>query len=482
MSELRILLTPEALRMLDALGEVGSTDAAARAVMRLRAEGHSPEFVSAVVGQARLRTRATAKFGEFAGRMLFTRAGLEQATRLGVAARHAGRMRAAGVTHVSDLGCGIGGDALAFAGAGLTVTAVDADEVTAALAAYNLAPFGSDAEVRHGFAEEHAPGPSTGSGTGTTGSGTGTTGSGTRTTGSGTRTTGSGAETTGSGTGTAGSGTGTTGSGTETTGSGTGTTGSGTETTGSGTETTGSGTGAGGAGVEAVWLDPARRTAGHSETRRVSADDYSPSLDWAFALAERVPTGIKLGPAHDREAIPADVEAQWVSADGDVVELVLWSGPLAREGVRRAALVIRGDRGYELTAPADAEDAEVRELGAYVHEPDGAVIRARLIGDLARTLDAGMLDPHIAYLTSDTPAESPFAASFRVREVLPVNPKTIAAALKKAGIGRLEIKKRGVDVDPAAFRKKLNLRGSEEATLILVRIGDKRHAILADRV
>jgi hypothetical protein len=232
----------------------------------------------------------------------------------------------------------------------------------------------------------------------------------------------------------------------------------------------------------AVWLDPARRTSGHTETRRVSADDYSPSLEWAFGLAERIPTGIKLGPAHDREAIPADVEAQWVSADGDVVELVLWSGTLAREGVRRAALVIRGDRAHELTAPADAEDAEVRELGAYVHEPDGAVIRARLIGDLARSLDAGMLDPHIAYLTSDAPAHSPFAASFRVRDVLPMNPKAIGSVLKKAGIGRLEIKKRGVDVDPAAFRKKLNLRGPAEATLILVRVGDKRRAILADRI
>ncbi|OZB82763.1 class I SAM-dependent methyltransferase [Microbacterium sp. 13-71-7] len=400
MSELRTLLTPEALRMLDALGPIASTDAAARAVMRLRAEGHSPEFVSAVVGQARLRTKAMAKFGEFAERMLFTRAGLEQATRLGVAARHAGRMRAAGIAHVSDLGCGIGGDALAFAGAGLGVTAVDADEVTAALAAYNLAPFGSDAEVRHGFAEDHAPAPSAASASGSA----------------------------------------------------------------------------------AVWLDPARRTAGHSETRRVAADDYSPSLDWAFALAEQIPTGIKLGPAHDRDAIPADVEAQWVSADGDVVELVLWSGVLAREGVRRAALVLRGDRAHELTAPADTDDAEVRELGAYVHEPDGAVIRARLIGDLARRLDAGMLDPHIAYLTSDAPADSPFAASFRLREVLPMNPKAISTALKKAGIGRLEIKKRGVDVDPAAFRKKLTLRGSAEATLILVRIGDRRHAILADRV
>jgi len=400
MSELRTVLTPEALRAIDELGEIGSTDAAARAVMRLRAEGHSPEFVSAVVGQARLRTKAATKFGEFADRMLFTRAGLEQATRLGVAARHAGRMRAAGIAHVSDLGCGIGGDALAFAGAGLRVTAVDADEVTAALAAYNLAPFGSDAEVRHGFAEDHAPEPSTGAD----------------------------------------------------------------------------------ADRAAVWLDPARRTAGHSETRRVAADDYSPSLDWAFALASRIPTGIKLGPAHDRDAIPADLEAQWVSADGDVVELVLWSGVLAREGVRRAALVIRGDRAHELTAAADTEDADVRALGAYLHEPDGAVIRARLIGDLARSLDAGMLDPHIAYLTSDAPADSPFAASFRVREVLPMNPKAIGSALKEAGIGRLEIKKRGVDVDPAAFRKKLNLRGSGEATLILVRIGDRRHAILADRV
>jgi hypothetical protein len=424
MAELTTLLTPEALRMLDALGPIESTDAAARAVLRLRGEGHSPEFVSAVVGQARLRTRATAKFGEFAERMLFTRAGLEQATRLGVAARHAGRMRDAGITHVSDLGCGIGGDALAFAAVGIHVTAVDADEVTAALAAFNLAPFGSDVEVRHGRAEDHAPAVAAHTPIGVVERAQRD------------------------------------------------------ETGLSADRPETSGRTAG----EAVWLDPARRTAGHTETRRVAADDYSPSLEWAFALAERIPTGIKLGPAHDREAIPDDVEAQWVSADGDVVELVLWSGRLARAGVRRAALVIRGDRAHELTAPADSADAEVRPLGAYLHEPDGAVIRARLIGDLARRLDAGMLDPHIAYLTSDAPADSPFAASFRVREVLPMNPKAIGSALKKAGIGRLEIKKRGVDVDPAAFRKKLSLRGSGAATLILVRIGDKRHAILADRV
>ncbi|MEZ7754277.1 SAM-dependent methyltransferase [Microbacterium paraoxydans] len=395
MSELRALLTPAGLELLDALGPVTSTAEAAAAVSRLRAAGHSPDLVSAVVGQAHLRAKATAKFGPFAARMLFTRAGLEQATRLSVAARHAQRIRRAGLTSVADLGCGIGGDALAFAGAGLAVHAVDADEVTAALAAYNLAPFGEDATVRHATAEEALGAPVPG---------------------------------------------------------------------------------------RAIWMDPARRTSGHSETRRVSADDYSPSLDWAFAVAVQRPTGIKLGPAHDRDALPTDAETQWVSADGSVVELVVWSRELAREGVRRSALVIRGERSHELTGSADAEDAPVRALGAFLHEPDGAVIRARLIGDVARSLDAGMLDPRIAYLTSDAALTSPFVQSFRVRETLPITPKTINAALKTHGIGRIEIKKRGVDVDPATFRRKLTLRGDAEATLILARFGDQRRAILADRV
>ncbi len=417
MSELTALLTPEGLRLLDEVGEIASTTDAAQAVSRLRAAGHSPDLVSAVVGQAHLRAKGAAKFGGFAERMLFTRAGLEQATRLGVAARHAGRMRRAGIEHVADLGCGIGGDSLAFAGAGLSVSAVDADEVTAAIAAYNLAPFGADAVVQHGTAEDFV------------------------------------------------------------------------------------GTNFGDvhdlrkdpadssedaallrSKRSAVWLDPARRTAGHSETRRVAASDYSPSLDWAFTLAGRMPVGIKLSPAHDRDALPADAEAQWVSADGSVVELVVWSGVLARDGVRRAVLVIRGDESHELTAGADAEDADVRGLGAFVHEPDGAVIRARLIGDVARSLDAGMLDPRIAYLTGDAAVTSPFVQSFRVREVTAANPKAISAALRTHDIGTLEIKKRGMDVDPAAFRKKLNLRGAGSATLILTRVGDRRMAILADRV
>jgi len=399
LAELTTLLTPESLRLLDEIAGIDSADDVARTVSRLRAAGHSPELVSAVVGQARLRTKARAKFGVFSDRMLFTRAGLEQATRLSIAGRHAARFRDAGMRSVADLGCGIGGDALGIAALGLSVVAVDADEVTAAIAAYNLAPFGDDVMVRHARAEEvtDAAAPAIPS-------------------------------------------------------------------------------------VDAYWLDPARRTAGHSETSRTRPEDWSPSLDWVFDLASRHPTGVKLGPGLDRGLLPADAEAQWVSADGSTIELVVWSGALAREGVRRAALVVRGESAWELTAGADTEDEPARELGAFLHEPDGAIIRARLIGDVARSLEAGMVDEHIAYLTSDAALTSPFVASFRIREELPADTKKLAKALRARGIGRLEIKKRGVDVDPAALRKSLSLKGDESATLIITRIGNKRTALLADRV
>jgi SAM-dependent methyltransferase len=370
----------------------------AAAVSRLRKAGHSPDLVSAVVGQARLRERATAKFDAFAAGMLFTRAGLEQATRLSVAAHHAHRFRAAGMTSVADLGCGIGGDAMGFAALGLRVTAVDADEVTAAIAAYNLAPFGDLVRVRHATAEAAASDL------------------------------------------------------------------------------------AALANPDAFWLDPARRTAGHGDTTRTASSEWSPPLDWVFDLASRHPAGVKLGPGMDRDLVPDDVEAQWVSADGSTIELVLWSGALAREGVRRAALVLRGTSAIELTAPADAPDEPVRPLGAFIHEPDGAVIRARLIGEVARALGAGMLADRVAYLTSDTERTSPFVATFRVRETLPTDIRKLGAALRDRGIGRLEIKKRGVDVDPAALRTKLKLRGDGEATLILTRVAGARVAILADRL
>jgi hypothetical protein len=156
-AELVELLSPEGLRLLDSLPEWDSKADIVRTVAALRRQGHPPDLVATVLSQAKLRSKARAKFGEFASRMLFTEAGLEQATRLKVAALHAGRFARAGIGHVADLGCGIGGDALAFAAVDLEVTAAEADEVTAAIAAYNLTPF-PKVRVLHARAEDVALG------------------------------------------------------------------------------------------------------------------------------------------------------------------------------------------------------------------------------------------------------------------------------------------------------------------------------------
>lgn len=388
-SELRVLLTAEGLRLLDEVPRYSSTADVVRSVSELRKAGHPPELVAAVLSQARLRVRAEAKFGPFAERMLFTEAGLEQATRLSVAALHAGRFQSAGVAWVADLGCGIGADALALAALDLEVTAVDRDEVTAAIAAYNLAPW-SNARVEHGDAESVDL-----------------------------------------------------------------------------------------AGVGGVWLDPARRD---GAKRLRDPADWSPSLDFAFGLGERLPTGVKLGPGIDRELLPPGAEAQWVSVDREVVELAVWFGAVARPSVGRAALVIGAHGSAELTAAEDSADAEAGPLGEYVLEPDGAVIRARLIGDLARSIDGRMLDASIAYVTTDSPVATPFASCFRVVEDFALDQRSLKRELAARGIGTLEIKKRGVDIDPAAFRTALAPKGEKSATLILTRVGGKRRALLVERV
>jgi hypothetical protein len=93
-----------------------------------------------------------------------------------------------------------------------------------------------------------------------------------------------------------------------------------------------------------------------------------------------------------------------------------------------------------------------------------------------------MLADGIAYITADEPVETPFAAGFRVLETLPFAERDLKRALRERGIGTLEIKKRGVDVDPAALRKRLALSGDRSATLVLTRVAGRHTALLAERL
>lgn len=152
---MRWLSSPEGHSRLHELPEYSESEAVGLAT-RLRSEGHTAEQTSALLTQKRLQDRAREKFGEFAEGMLFTPDGLEQASRLEVAATHAGRFAAASLATVHDLGCGIGSDAMAMSALGVTVQGVDADPLTAAIADVNLRPW-PDSRARTGVAEDFTP-------------------------------------------------------------------------------------------------------------------------------------------------------------------------------------------------------------------------------------------------------------------------------------------------------------------------------------
>lgn len=135
------LLSPEGARILNDLESLDTRLDVVKLVTKLRKAGYDPDLVATALTQTRLRRKAQEKFGEFADQMLFTEAGLEQASRLQVAALHAGRFRQAGIENVADLGCGIGAESLAMASLDINVTAYEKDELTAAAATFNLANF-----------------------------------------------------------------------------------------------------------------------------------------------------------------------------------------------------------------------------------------------------------------------------------------------------------------------------------------------------
>jgi hypothetical protein len=209
-----------------------------------------------------------------------------------------------------------------------------------------------------------------------------------------------------------------------------------------------------------VFCDPARRN-DHGRVWRV--EDFMP--DWSIVTGildgDRT-AGVKLGPGLPHSLIPEAVEAEWITHRGETVEVGLWAGTNSSRG-RRSALIMPDAR---LTVTG-AAPLPLRDLGRYLYEPAGAVIRAGAIAELGQQLGAGLLHSQVAYLTNDQLLRTPFATAFEVQQRLPFHLRALRGWVREARIGVLEIKKRGIDVDPADLRKRLRLAGANTATLVL---------------
>jgi hypothetical protein len=92
------------------------------------------------------------------------------------------------------------------------------------------------------------------------------------------------------------------------------------------------------------------------------------------------------------------------------------------------------------------------------------------------------MESAIPYYTSDILALHPLWSSFRIEAVLPWRRERVKALLREREIGQLEIKKRGVPLDPAEVRQQLQPRGEKSGVLIITRHGKQVQALLCERV
>jgi hypothetical protein len=239
--------------------------------------------------------------------------------------------------------------------------------------------------------------------------------------------------------------------------------------------------------VSAWHLDPDRRPAGRRTTRVVAHD---PPPEVIERLLAECPNGaIKLAPAAelpDGWATRAGLE--WISRGRECRQLVAWFGALAESPGRRKATildsrsVVRRGGPRSVSGEADVPIPLAPGIARFVFEPDPAVLAAKLAGALAAEHGLSAITPGIAYLTGDVSLDDAALACFEVLDRLPLRIETIKSWLEDRGIGRLEIKKRGVDTDPERLRRQLQVAGDNAATLIVTRIDGRRTVIVARRV
>jgi THUMP domain-like len=215
-----------------------------------------------------------------------------------------------------------------------------------------------------------------------------------------------------------------------------------------------------------VVVDPARRQGGR---RRFSPDDYQPGLGALLDGYQGHELVVKCAPGIDFDQVTRlgfEGEIEVSSYRGSVREACLWSAGLAEPGVRRRASVL--DRGEQLT-DAEPDDCPVAPVGRWIVDPDGAVVRARLVRHYGARHGLWQLDPDIAYLSGD--ALPPSVRGFEVLEQLDFDERRLRHALAAADCGAVEILVRGVSVDPDALRRRLRLGGSRSLSVVITRIG-----------
>ena len=227
---------------------------------------------------------------------------------------------------------------------------------------------------------------------------------------------------------------------------------------------------------DGAFFDPARR----DSTTRFSGDGerYLPPLSFLETLKDRCGVVVaKLSPALPNILLESlGGQHYFLSEERTCKEACVVVG--LESGPPCALLLPSGERYVASEEPPLAE-----ELGAYLLDPDPAVIRAGALGALAGACGAAQISASDTYLTAESPSMLAAIRSYRVRVALPYRERTLGRWLREQGVGRLVVKKRRYAKEPDAVHKELGLKGKgDEATLVIVAQGKSWLGVVCEPV
>ena len=244
--------------------------------------------------------------------------------------------------------------------------------------------------------------------------------------------------------------------------------------------------------VDVVFVDPARRDPNAAKdslgnTKRIfNPSQWSPSWDDINKIALSHPVIAKVAPGIDKSELD-NWDARWISSDGDLVECFLSSS-----GTRiRSAVLINSEKESCIEVLGEVVTSTA-PLGRFLVVPDPALIRASALDLVAKICIGGLVNEHIAWLTSDdTNAiaelidQSPRLASvLKIESHFKFSEKQLIVNMKDVPTSGVTVMTRGMQLDVEVIRKaavKASSSGSQELVIAIYRDDAGPQALLCRR-
>ena len=228
-----------------------------------------------------------------------------------------------------------------------------------------------------------------------------------------------------------------------------------------------------------VHADPDRRDGRDRPSKRL--EQYQPDLVWMQRLATTATGGaIKISPASNFQQKFPGCEIELISLGGECREATVWFGALAGPHSFRATNLTTGETLSE--DPLSAWTNVTPQAGAFLMDPDPAIVRSGLIDVMAERFGMQRLDAEEEYLTADSLPGTGFVSSFQVEALLSGNLKELRRYFRERPAREYEIKCRRIATDANAVRRQLPVGDGPPKVILFCRVSGRLQMIVATRV